>query len=84
MAEMHMTVIRFGADLWRLIEGEAARQEVSVAEWVRTAAAMRIGFQAATDDDQLRAGVVQQALDVEGRDGRRRFRRGADSGRAGC
>ena len=62
---MHTTVIRFGEDLWRLVQGEAARRGVSVAEWVRTAAAMRIGFEAATGADELRADVVDAALAVE-------------------
>lgn len=62
---MHTTVIRFGEDLWRLVQGEAARHGVSVAEWVRTAAAMRIGFEAATGGDELRADVVQAALVAE-------------------
>ena len=62
---MHTTVIRFGEDLWRLVHGEAARRGVSVAEWVRTAAAMRIGFEAATEGDELRADVVRAALVAE-------------------
>lgn len=64
---MHTTVIRFGDDLWRLVQAEAARQNVSVAEWVRTAAAMRIGFEAATDVDEIRAAAVRSALAVERR-----------------
>ena len=62
---MHTTVIRFGEDLWRLVQGEAARRGVSVAEWVRTAAAMRIGFEAATEGDELRADVLRAALVAE-------------------
>lgn len=63
---MHTTVIRFGEDLWWLVQGEAARRGVSVAEWVRTAAAMRIGFEAATDPgNELPAEVVRAALAAE-------------------
>ena len=63
---MHATLIRFGDDLWRLVEQAAARSNVSAAEWIRTAAAMRIGFEAATDNDQLRGDVVRAALAAEG------------------
>lgn len=51
-------MIRFGEDLWRLVQAEAAQRGVSVAEWVRTAAAMRLGFEAATDSEELRAEIV--------------------------
>ena len=42
------TTIRVSPDLWELLEAEAARQEVSVAQFVRDAALLRIGYLAGT------------------------------------
>ena len=39
---MHATTVRFTEDLWELIEGEAARQGVTVAQFVREAALLRV------------------------------------------
>lgn len=39
---MHATTVRFTDDLWELLEGEAARQGVSVAQFVRDAALFRV------------------------------------------
>jgi GAF domain-containing protein len=39
---MHATTVRFTDDLWELLEGEAARQGVSVAQFVRDSALFRV------------------------------------------
>lgn len=39
---MHATTVRFGDDLWALLESEAAAQGTSVAQFVRDAALMRV------------------------------------------
>jgi hypothetical protein len=39
---MHQTTVRFGQDLWRELEAEAARSGVSVAQYVRDAALTRL------------------------------------------
>lgn len=66
------TTIRVSADLWGLLEREAARQEVSVAQFVRDAALLRIGYLAGArgDDDQL---MTVEALAARANDDRRRF-----------
>ena len=62
---MHTTVVRFGGDLWRLIEEDAKRHNVSIAEWLRVAAALRIGFQAAREGDEMQTEISGAALDGE-------------------
>ncbi len=39
---MHATTVRFTDDLWEFVEREAAAQGVSVAQFVRDAALMRV------------------------------------------
>ena len=46
MARMRATTVRFGTDLWELLEREAARTGVSVAQYVREAALARIAYTA--------------------------------------
>ena len=41
---MHQTTVRFGPDLWRELEAEAKRVGVSVAQYVRDAALMRMFY----------------------------------------
>ena len=65
MPAMHTTVIRFGSGLWELIEREAKRRDVSVAEWVRTATAMRIGFEAAIQGDEVVREIMLAAIETE-------------------
>jgi GAF domain/Ribbon-helix-helix protein, copG family len=44
--------IRVSPDLWRLLEQEAARQEISVSQFVRDAALLRVGYLAGARDDE--------------------------------
>jgi hypothetical protein len=59
---MHQTTLRFGADLWQTLEQEAAAAGVSVAQYVRDAALMRVTYDAARrGDPRLEAALA--ALD---------------------
>ena len=49
--KMHQTTVRFGPDLWAEIEVEAARSGVSVAQYVRDAALMRVAYTRGRDAD---------------------------------
>jgi len=48
---MHQTTVRFGPDLWRELEVEAARAGVSVAQYVRDAALMRVAYTRGREGD---------------------------------
>ena len=48
---MHQTTLRFGADLWQTLEREAAMAGVSVAQYVRDSALMRVTYDAARRGD---------------------------------
>ena len=64
--------IRVSQDLWSLLEEEAARQEISVSQFVRDAALLRVGHLAgARGDDEGLVSVGQLA--VQSNDERRRF-----------
>src|SRR5215212_1334044 len=65
--------IRVSPDLWSLLEAEAARQEISVSQFVRDAALLRVGHLAGArgdDDGLLRIGELAVASNGD----RRRFR----------
>jgi GAF domain-containing protein len=64
--------IRVSQDLWSLLEEEAARQEISVSQFVRDAALLRVGHLAGArgDDDGL---VAIGDLAVQSNGNRRRF-----------
>jgi hypothetical protein len=64
--------IRVTQDLWTLLEEEAARQEISVSQFVRDAALLRVGYLAGArgDDDEL-AKIGRLAVESDG--ARRRF-----------
>ena len=47
---MRATTVRFGEDLWALLEREAAEQGVSAAQFVRDAAILRLAHLAADRD----------------------------------
>ncbi len=65
---MHATTVRFTDDLWDLLEAEAARQGVSVAQFVRDAALVRVasvmarrGEEGADDTlERLAAGALKR------------------------
>jgi len=64
--------IRVSQDLWSLLEEEAARQEISVSQFVRDAALLRVGHLAgARGDDEGLVSIGQLALRSNGE--RRRF-----------
>lgn len=64
--------IRLSRDLWALLEEEAARQEISVSQFVRDAALLRVGHLAgARGDDTGMIKIGQLALQSDGE--RRRF-----------
>ena len=45
---MKVTTVRFGEDLWRLLEGEAERLGISVSQYIREAALARAAAAVAT------------------------------------
>jgi len=49
--KMRATTIRFTPELWELLEREAAREGVSVAQYVRDAALFRIAYTAGARGD---------------------------------
>ena len=64
--------IRVSQDLWSLLEEEAARQEISVSQFVRDAALLRVGHLAgARGDDEGLVSVGRLAMQSSGE--RRRF-----------
>ena len=48
---MHSTTVRFGENLWALLEREAAREGVSAAQYVRDATVLRLAFSLAESGD---------------------------------
>ena len=56
-AAMKVTTVRFGEDLWALLEAEAARAGVSVSQYVREAALARAAFAAGARAD-MPAGIL--------------------------
>ena len=56
------TTVRFGDDLWTLLEREASREGVSAAQYVRDSAVMRLAFaMAANGDPQAQATLADVA-----------------------
>ena len=64
------TTIRVSPDLWELLAREAARQEVSVAQFVRDAALLRVGQLAGARGDDV---MTIEELAARATQGRRRF-----------
>jgi GAF domain/Ribbon-helix-helix protein, copG family len=73
------TTIRVSPDLWELLEREAARQEVSVAQFVRDAALLRVGQLAGVRGDGEGLVTVEE-LAARSTQGRRRFSGSGDDG----
>jgi hypothetical protein len=62
------TTVRFGDDLWDLLQREAAREGLSAAQYVRDAAVLRLAFaMAAQGDDQAQATLADVAARSVGR-----------------
>jgi GAF domain-containing protein len=65
------TTVRFGDDLWTLLEREAAREGLSAAQYVRDAAVMRLAFAMAEQGDERAqatlADVATRALERRAR-----------------
>ena len=66
---MHATTVRFGEDLWLLLEREARRQGVSAAQYVRDATILRLAFAMAEQGDPEAQATL---ADVAGGAARRR------------
>lgn len=65
---MKVTTVRFGEDLWRLLEFEASESGVSVSQYIREAALARAAAAArarGTGPFELLAGAVREAIDPE-------------------
>jgi hypothetical protein len=63
---MHQTTVRFGPDLWQDIEAEAERAGVSVAQYVRDSAMMRVGdvhYERALEQVEVPGGPEQDDAD---------------------
>ena len=67
---MRATTVRFGEDLWAMLEKEAARSGLSAAQFVREATILRLAMMAGVrGDDAARmtlAGVADQAMVTRG------------------
>ena len=64
--------IRVSQDLWRLLEEEAARQEISVSQFVRDAALLRVGYLAGVRGDERELATVEALVELSNGE-RRRF-----------
>lgn len=72
------TTIRVSPELWEMLEREAARQEISVSQFVRDAALLRVGYLAGARGD---AGGLESVGDLAGRSNGERRRFSADDRR---
>ena len=50
---MHQTTVRFGRDLWEVLEQEAERLGVSAAQYVRDATLTRLAYAAASQEEAV-------------------------------
>jgi len=57
---MRATTVRFGDDLWALLEREAAQQRISAAQFVRDATIMRVAFLAARRGEPEAQATIEQ------------------------
>jgi hypothetical protein len=62
---MRLTAIRMGDDLWRLLEGEAARVGVSVSQYIREAALSRAAAAVALRGEDPHTVLAQAALSAD-------------------
>ena len=63
---MHQTTVRFGRDLWGVLEQEAERLGVSAAQYVRDATLARLAYAAARQEE---GGVSREAFAWAGEGG---------------
>jgi hypothetical protein len=61
---MHATTVRFGADLWEMLESEAGREGVSAAQFVRDATLLRLGALAGVRGDSPAVDAVSALADL--------------------
>jgi hypothetical protein len=73
--KMHQTTVRFGPDLWSEIEVEARRVGVSVAQYVRDAALMRVAYTRGRDGDPHYEAAYAAVHNGDGSNGRSAARR---------
>jgi hypothetical protein len=56
---MRATTVRFGEDLWQILDGEATHQGISAAQFVRDSAIVRLAQLARSRDDPSAAQTIQ-------------------------
>jgi GAF domain-containing protein len=78
---MRATTVRFGDDLWDLLESEAATQGISAAQLVRDSAIMRLGILSALRGDE-EATLTLQDVAAGALNNRPRFKRDTVTGDA--
>jgi len=66
---MRATTVRFGDDLWKLLDEESSLQEISAAQFIRDATVVRLAFLAARRGD---AGSEQSIEEIATRAARRK------------
>ena len=71
---MRATTVRFGDDLWELLEAEAATQGISAAQFVRDSAIMRLGILSGRRGDE-EAALTLEHVAAGALNGRSRFKR---------
>jgi hypothetical protein len=71
---MRATTVRFGDDLWELLEAEAAAQGISAAQFVRDSAIMRLGIISGRRGDE-EASLTLEGVAAGALSGRARFKR---------
>jgi hypothetical protein len=71
---MRATTVRFGDDLWELLEAEAAAQGISAAQFVRDSAIMRLGILSGRRGDE-QATLTLEDVATGALSGRSRFKR---------
>jgi hypothetical protein len=78
---LRATTVRISDDLWQLLEDEAGRQRISVAQFLRDAALLRLGQIAGRRDDP-EARMTVQSLAARSLEERRHYDNGSVAGAA--
>jgi len=79
---MHQTTVRFSPDLWAVLEDEAVRMGVSIAQYLREAAIARVAFTDATRGDSPYVAALEEAMSAHAAFARSDAEYEADSARA--